>query len=232
MTGTTALDLALQQLVTANAKPGVSLSTCTAVGQERLSQRFAYLALAFSTGKGGQLTWFAADNECSWTGVTCTNARMTQVIRQSQTMTGSLPADIGLWTNLLKFDVFTNSIAGTLPDTISRMTRLTYFDVYRNNLIGTLPVSLGAWRNLTFLGLGYNQLSGTVPATYTNWTSINFTEFYGNKFIGTMPPIGSNYCPKSTGIGEIGADCKAPAEIVCACCNRCCDVNGQNCVTL
>jgi hypothetical protein len=58
--GTTALDLALQQLVASNANPGVSLSTCTVDGQERLSQRFAYLAFAFSTGQGGLLTFFDA----------------------------------------------------------------------------------------------------------------------------------------------------------------------------
>jgi Leucine Rich Repeat len=247
------MDRALWKLVSSNYNPAVSLSTCIISDQERLRQRYAYLALMFSTGKWTQLGWYDDDHECDWTGVFCNGSTIINVYLPLMNMQGSIPADIGLWENLVILDFSRNSIAGTLPDTISRMTKLTHFDVSNNQLTGSLPDSLGSmtslllftvannnlkgtlpsaygeWRNVEIVNFLGNQLSGSVPATFTNWTSINVVTFLGNGFNGTMPQIGRNFCPSSTGIGQIWADCKAPADIDCACCSVCCDTNGDDC---
>jgi hypothetical protein len=150
----------------------------------------------FSTGKGNeQPSWFGSPNECDWTGITC-NSDNTVIKLQlvSKQLNGTIPDDVGLWTSLAVFSVSVNFLTGALPTTIGYWTDLTYFGVY------------------------FNQLDGTVPKEVSKWTSIVDAFFMDNKFSGIMPAF-TNYCPATTQVGYLGADC---TEIRCDCC-RCCE---------
>jgi hypothetical protein len=198
----TPLNRALQQLVNSNTAVGVQLSTCKNSDKERLCQRFAYLALVFSTGKGNQATWFSNVDECLWMGVACNNKKIISLELGASTLQGFLPADIGLWTNLAKFDVNENKLGGPLPSSIGKWSSLTYFSVADNEMIGNVPVAVA------------------------NWTSIEIAYFDLNAFSGTMPIIGNNFCPRLVLGGDMAADCAPPAEIICDCCLFCCDNSG------
>jgi Leucine rich repeat N-terminal domain len=193
LSGNDSLDLALKQLVASNNE---ALSTCLAADKSRLNQRFAYLAFMFSTnGKDKVLSWFGSSNECSWTGITCTGNRVTVLDLSEQVLAGTIPDDVGLWTDL------------------------NIFDVILNQLVGSLPSSIGLWTGLTYFGVGFNQLTGTVPKDVANWTSIQNAYFDTNMFNGVMPAFGNNFCPTAkTGL-ELWADCIS--EIQCGCCNMC-----------
>jgi hypothetical protein len=195
----TPLNRALQRLVSSNTANGVQLTTCNDADKERLRQRFAYLALVFSMGKGNQVSWFSNADECLWTGVGCNSSkRIISLQLDSRTLGGSLPSDIGLWTNLARFDVYANTIAGSLPS------------------------SIGRWSSLNYFSVGDNRMIGTVPVAVSNWTSIETAYFHFNAFNGTMPFVGNNFCPKFVS-GDMVADCAPPAEIICDCCLFCCD---------
>jgi hypothetical protein len=207
------LDYALQKLIHSNAQTGVQLSTCIPADQERLSQRFAYFAMLYTVGMDGNTDWYDDTNECQWTGVTTRNSnqRITGFALANSGLVGSIPADVGLWSNLESFDAHSNpgqGFGGNLPSSLSRWTKLQYFDISDNLFSGTISSSLGAW------------------------TNIQHFDVRANAFSGTMPKIGNNFCPLGVAGRNLWADCKAPAEISCGCCNKCCDSNGANCVSL
>jgi hypothetical protein len=263
LSGNTSSDLALKQLVASNNQ---ALSTCHAVDQSRLNQRFAYLAFAFSTGHGGT-DWFAKPNECQWWKVTCNiNNTVIKLDLLSQDLAGTIPNDVGLWTGLTNFNVGNNQLIGSLPSSIGLWTGLTSFDAYDNQLVGSLPSSIESWTNLTNFDVGYNKLVGSLPSSIglwtgltvfgvtanrlvgslpssigawtrlktflvdnnkligmvpkevVKWTVIRFAYFDNNMFNGTMPAFGNNFCPKSTTVGKLVADCN---EIQCDCCDNC-----------
>jgi hypothetical protein len=176
---------------------------------DRLRQRFAYLAFVVSTGKASAFTWYDKVDECSWTGVTCINQRFNTFRLLNRGLQGSIPADVGLWTSLRGFSIYDNQVGGTLPS------------------------SIGKWTNLDYIDVGINKLNGLIPTEVSNWKVIRAASFDGNQFSGTMPSMGRNFCPRNvTSLTTLlQADCKAPAEIVCQCCDSCCDATGNNCVT-
>jgi hypothetical protein len=194
LSGGTPPDKALQQLVASNNKTGVQLSTCKPADQNRLRQRFAYLALVFSTGKGGT-DWFASSDECQWAGTTCNgNGTVSEIGLSNVGLKGTIPDDVGLWSDLTKFYVSVNELAGTLPS------------------------SIGLWTGLNWFGISVNQFGGNVPKEVSKWASIQTAFFHLNKFTGSMPAFGNNFCPTNKTGGTLAADC---GEIVCGCCNVC-----------
>jgi hypothetical protein len=211
LSGNTSLELALKQLVASNNQTGVQLSTCIDADKSRLNQRFAYLAFVFSTGKGNQTSWFDKPNECNWYGTSCI-ANIVNVINfmnqglegsipddvglwtelkyfyaGNNKLTGSLPSSIGLWTSLEVFYVFNNQLAGSLPSSIGRWTSIFDFSAPNNRLTGSLPSTVGGWTRLTRFDVGVNKLTGTVPKAVSNWTSITYAVINANMFNGTMP---------------------------------------------
>jgi Leucine-rich repeat (LRR) protein len=195
LNGRDPLELALTQLAFSNAN--VQLSTCIAADQDRLRQRFGYLAFVHSIGMQYESpSWFGSDDECGWTGISCdANNTVTKLQLPQRNFIGTIPADVGLLTGLTNFFVAFNQLGGKLPTTIGLLTRLSRFSV------------------------GNNQLTGTVPTEVSKWTSINQAYFSSNKLTGAMP-LFKNFCPFYTVTGELWADCAAP-EIKCDCCNRC-----------
>jgi hypothetical protein len=215
LSGTTPLDRALQHLVASNNKTGVQLSTCIQADNNRLYQRFAYLALIFSTGKGSATDWYDEANECQWTGISCNGNTVTGLALSRQGLQGSIPDDVGLWTGLTTFDVSLNQLGGSLPSSIGSWTSLTTFDVRLNQLVGSLPSSIGSWTGLTYVDVHRNQFSGTIPNEISKWKPVTDAFFDANMFQGTMP---SSFCQRDWSNGLLSADCR---EVACSCCNFC-----------
>jgi hypothetical protein len=250
MTGSTSLDKALKQLVSAQST--ILLSTCINEDRERLRQRYAYLAFVFTAGQGMAVDWFANADECKWQGVTCNGGRISLLKLYNQGLSGSIPVDVGLLYDMTYFRVYTNGLGGSLPSSIGNWTGLTYINIGSNSLVGSLPFSIGKWTGLKSFYASDNQLvgalpssigtwkslnnfyvssnrfTGTVPTTISSWTAIQQAHFEFNSFHGTLPPVGNSFCPqKPSTFGEMYADCRptaiSPPEIICTCCSHCCD---------
>jgi hypothetical protein len=218
LSGNTPLDKALQQLIVSSDNPKSDLSICIDEDRRRLNQRFAYLALMFSTNGKDRPSWFGSPNECAWTGITCNGNTVTKLELSYLWLEGTIPDDVGLWTGLTDFNVYGNALAGSLPSSIGAWTGLTWLNVGFNNFVGSLPSSIGLWTGLRNFDVGSNQLVGIVPKEVSKWTFIQEAYFDTNMFVGTMPIIGNTFCPKNRTGGKLWADC---FEIKCACCNTC-----------
>ena len=56
-----------------------------------------------------------------------------------------------------------NSLSGTLPEQLGKMADLRFVNASDNSISGTLPPSVGALRALHDLSLYVNEISGSVP---------------------------------------------------------------------
>ena len=78
-------------------------------------------------------------------------------------LTGNVPAELGLLTNLRTLDLSDNQLAGGIPAELGRLASLQSLDLSGNQLTGDIPAELGDIPNLHFLYLKGNQLTGCLP---------------------------------------------------------------------
>lgn len=112
------------------------------------------------------------DDPCSlWFGISCSSdARGTYVSGiqlLDESITGTIPTQIGLFRGLQTLDLGSNSLTGTVPNSFGNLT------------------------TLQFLGLDYNHLSGTFPAGLSNLTLLSSLYLAANTFTGCLPDISS-----------------------------------------
>ena len=110
------------------------------------------------------LNWSASVPITRWTGVKLggTPRRVTIVRLQKQSLTGSIPPEIG------------------------SLDKLQDLWLYSNELTGPLPAELGNLSDLETLMLSHNDLSGQIPLTLNN-LSLKRLWLKGNNFTGCMP---------------------------------------------
>ncbi|WOG80860.1 hypothetical protein DCAR_0100004 [Daucus carota subsp. sativus] len=130
------------------------------------------------------------NSPCSkWIGISC--SRGGNVIRISLTsygLRGKLhDLNFSSLPNLLKIDLFNNSIYGTIPQEIGKLKYLMYLELARNGLTGKIPDSVGDLRNLRVIQLYENQLSGHIPPTLGNLTMLDSLFLHLNFLSGSIP---------------------------------------------
>ena len=125
----------------------------------------ALLAVKDVIRGSGSLNWDSNTDLASWDGVTSsgTPTRVTELILSSESLTGSIPSDIGnLWG-------------------------LTGLDLGSNDLTGTLPNEMGNLSNLEFLNLSNSDLDGSIPARFSDLSKLTYLRLAGNSFTGCIP---------------------------------------------
>jgi hypothetical protein len=98
--------------------------------------------------------WLAV---CTAAGTICSNKPTvcdgtysgTQLYLYSNSLTGSLPTQLGALTALTWINLYRNSLTGSLPTQLGALTALTYMSLRDNSLTGSLPTQLGALTALT-----------------------------------------------------------------------------------
>jgi hypothetical protein len=132
----------------------------------------------------------SAGGECDWKGVACSAGDSPNVIRlllSNNSLTGTIPAELGNLTNLTHLHLYTNSLTGTIPAELGNMTSLNYLWLQSNSLTGTIPAELGNLTSLTSLSFGNNSLSGSIPAWLGNLTNLTSLSLYNNSLSGSIP---------------------------------------------
>jgi len=82
-----------------------------------------------------------------------------------------------------------NSLTSTIPKNIGDMQSLEWIDVTNNALVGTLPEDFYSLANLNFAYMSNNTFSGTISADLESMSSLNDLWLDGNQFSGTFPSI-------------------------------------------
>ena len=154
-------------------------------------ERDALVALYNSTG-GANWTnntgWMgAAGTECGWFGVNCANGNIVYLALYNNTLSGSIPSELGNLTNLTYLNLYNNSLGGSIPPELGNLTNLTYLSLHTNSLSGSIPHELGNLTNLRSLNLHTNSLSGGIPSELGNLTNLTKLNLYNNSLGGSIP---------------------------------------------
>ena len=121
-----------------------------------------------------------------------------------------------------------SSLTGPIPSEIGRITSLASLDLSNNDLSGTIPTEIGLLENIKVLALRNNRLGGAIPVQLGFLDSLERLVLEQNLLAGGIPNV---FCSSFSRIQELSSDClpevngDKPAEVVCKCCNVCCDVN-------
>ncbi|KAL7577623.1 hypothetical protein ACA910_015142 [Epithemia clementina (nom. ined.)] len=127
-------------------------------------------------------------------------------------VTGKLPDDIALLSNLEYIQLTDTEVAGSFPDgiyqlaklyefsagsaqfenftfspSIGNLTKLEYLGVFGQGIQGTLPTELGLLTNLKFLVVGDSSVTGTLPTEIGLLTNLLGLDFSNSKYKGTIP---------------------------------------------
>ncbi|BBH02087.1 hypothetical protein Prudu_012547 [Prunus dulcis] len=140
-------------------------------------------------------SWVGSD-PCvgGWEGIECTNSRITSIALADMGLTGRLPSDIELLSELEILSLKNNSFNGLIPPSIGNLTNLFFLDLSDNKLVGSFPVS-----NRTAPGLDQlekarhfhfqnNQLSGIIPPKlFSSQMKLIHVIFDRNNLTGSIP---------------------------------------------
>ena len=107
-------------------------------------------------------------------------------------LSGSIPAELGNLTKLMFLQIRGNSFSGSIPAELGNLTNLTNLALDNNSLSGSIPVELGSLTNLSTLKLHNNSLIGSIPAELGNLTNLSFLELSNNSLTGPIPSELSN----------------------------------------
>jgi Leucine-rich repeat (LRR) protein len=117
------------------------------VTSPRLQQRYALLVLYFSNG-GEKWRINPEAHECDWKFCVCKNSSViTKLFMGSQLgMTGLLPGEIGLLTDLKHLDLQQNRLEGKLPESLFNLSKLGTFLLGSRCVSRMFHLSTGAFR--------------------------------------------------------------------------------------
>jgi hypothetical protein len=79
-------------------------------------------------------------------------------------LTGTLPSEVGLLSELESLEIATNTLSGAIPTEIGLMNSMRNFDVSHNKFNSSLPTEIGGLKILAFFRFDSNSISGSLPS--------------------------------------------------------------------
>ncbi|KAL3375752.1 hypothetical protein AABB24_006954 [Solanum stoloniferum] len=172
----------------------------------------ALRVLYSSLNSPGQLTKWNANggDPCgeSWTGITCSGNRVTEIKISGLGLSGSLGYQLASLTSVTNFDISNNNLGnqlpyqlppnvqrlnlaangfnGALPYSVSQMTSLRYLNVSHNQIQGQVTVAFDSLSSLNTLDFSFNAMTGDLPQSFKALTSMNKMYLQNNQFTGTI----------------------------------------------
>jgi Leucine-rich repeat (LRR) protein len=101
-------------------------------------------------------------------------------------LVGSIPREIGYYTNLIDLDLSDNLIGGSIASLVN-LTHLGTLNCSLNSLTGTLPEFLFTHRSLTDIDFDQNHFFGSISDSLGNSDQLRVFWAQNNSLTGTIP---------------------------------------------
>ncbi len=168
-----------------------NLQVRTVQAQNVAADRAALVALYDATG-GDSWTnntgWKSDDPLGDWHGVTTNaNGRVTSLLLENNTLTGTIPAELGRLSSLSLLALYNNTLTGSIPAELGDLRVLTTLNLYDNTLTGSIPTELGRLNTLTHLNVRRNTLTGPIPSELGGLSNLRVLALDNNNLMGTVP---------------------------------------------
>lgn len=92
------------------------------------------------------------------------------------------------------FNIFSNSISGTIPTEIGKLTGLGGIDFSFTGTKGTLPTEIGLLTSLYSLSADFSSLEGSIPSEIGNLGVLESLRIRGANMYGTSIPTEIGMC--------------------------------------
>ncbi|KAJ3316525.1 hypothetical protein HDU76_001736, partial [Blyttiomyces sp. JEL0837] len=105
-----------------------------------------------------------------------------------QTLSGSIPSEIGQLTELVGLYLRYNSFNGQVPD-LSPLTKLQY--LYVKEEFTSIPANIGTFQQLDFLDVGGNKFNEVFPDWILGLNTLTVLGLYYSGYYGNVPDFSS-----------------------------------------
>ncbi|KAI8561274.1 hypothetical protein RHMOL_Rhmol04G0326000 [Rhododendron molle] len=158
----------------------------------------AYYALqawkhAITSDPNGFTSNWCGPNVCDYNGVYCAPApddpqviTVAGIDLNHAGISGELPEELGLLTDLALFHINSNFFSGTLPESFSKLRLLHELDVSNNLFSGTFPYVVLNIPSLKFLDIRFNKFEGELPSRLFD-LRLDALFVNNNNFDSTLP---------------------------------------------
>ena len=149
------------------------------------------LAVKDTLRGSGTLNWSADSAITGWDGVLTSGTpnRVTDLALSSESLSGTIPAELGTLFELSTLDLSSNSLTGSIPRELGLLYNLTEIKLSGNSLTGCMPVALKdvSKNDLSTLNLLYCRPpapaaptagTATLAAVPLSWTAVSNTSKY------------------------------------------------------
>lgn len=183
-------DLSLIYTIKQSADPSIQIQ----------SEREALIAFYKATNGDN---WIRKDNWCSdrplneWYGIyTNDKGYVKEIILPANRMSGKLPDEIGVFTELERLDLGisvssedpnNNAVSGQIPVSIGNLVKLRSLILSCNDFAGSIPEEIGNLVKLQELRLDHNRLSGNIPECIGNLCDLYNLDLGVNELSGNIP---------------------------------------------
>ena len=111
------------------------------------------------------------DDMSEWWGVTMEGGRVTRLEWDEESLSGTIPSEIGALSALRSLRLCDNELSGSIPPTIGALTNLESLGQSDNPLSGIVPFTLSNLKNLRGLRLTNTELT-YAPTNYLKSDSV------------------------------------------------------------
>ena len=111
-----------------------------------------------------------------WYWIECNGGDVVDLYPYENQVSGTLPSEIGLLTELTYISLPSNALDGTLPTEMGELTKMreSHSFLYDNWFTGPVPTEMGRWTSMTgFLDFEDNLLTGTLPTELGKLTKMS-----------------------------------------------------------
>ncbi|MCO5596533.1 hypothetical protein L7F22_050598 [Adiantum nelumboides] len=125
-----------------------------------------------------------------WTGIRCDDSspqRVTSLELPGLGLTGILPSDIRLLSELVTLDLSYNNLTGSIPGQIGHLAHLNSLILQFNYFNGKIPPEIGQLKNLSKLSLNGNSLTGGIPNEIGLLQNLYWLDLAQNQLNGPLP---------------------------------------------
>lgn len=174
-------------------------------GTTKILERYALAVFYYSTDGvnwDDDMKFLSSNDTCSWNnglirrsdeeqglkGAHCQSALAVDLLQfHDDGLSGTLPTELRLLTDLVFLNLTSDSIVGTIPTELGELTTLRWFNLANTSLTGTLPTEIGALTGLVKLSLGECNLEGSLPTELGSLAALTQLDLFDNSFNGTLP---------------------------------------------
>jgi hypothetical protein len=103
----------------------------------------------------------------------------------NNSLTGTLPKEVGLLNNSVYLNFGDNKFHGTIPASLNNITTIKQLFLCNNQFTSSIPINI---TGLEVLWTDHNYLSGTIPSNFCNMVNISVIAIDHNQLDGTVPP--------------------------------------------